>query len=667
MLYNEIAIDIETSGLDWKTDSIHGIAIAWSEDNAEYYQLEVVKPEILAILSEPRTTKILHNANFDLKFFHRASIEVEGPIEDTLLLAQLVNENQSLKLKDLAYKYLGPDSIKHARAIWKWLDQNKLKKEDLYKAPIDLLAAYACEDVNNTLKLKYVFLDRLQKTGKIIKERDWCKRDPIDYYEKESIPTDQVLRKMELRGVKIDQILLGQKKEEIEAEQKEILQRLSKTFEVEIKEILDERFRIVVDNLKTPRGKANAKYPEFEWTSVKQIGDLYYNTLGLSKLFPNSKTAKGQWKCDDAFFKTVLKSPGIDQRILDSCKDIILHSKTKKRLGTDIGGLEKRLWNGRIHSSFKQTSPQDTNEAKGTLTGRLSSADPNLQNQEEFAKALFVPDSDEYCFLKADYSQVELRIAAHLSNDPEMVNSILAGEDLHTKTMGFLKAPKRAIGKTCNFLLIFGGSPWKLMDELGKPPPKYAGIKISIEEAELYHQRFFELYKVYAEYLRQQKLFMEKNLMVVSAFGRLRRLPELAIKPLLDWRTRTIRDKSLNRQLQDEIDRMNPKDRFFIRDGKKQPLTPFIKAQKKVSHAINQGLNFPIQSVAASIMKRAMVKLDSLGYDNVNQVHDEIILQIKKVDIEKHQQIIKNVLETIVKLRVPLEVEMKVSNSFSGV
>lgn len=668
-----LAIDIESSGLNWRKDSLDGIAICGDEDQGVYYKWDSFRELHHLQLQDPKIPKVFHNANFDLKFLLPRGVKIQGAIYDTLLMAQLIDENQPLKLKDLSVKYLGEDSIANAKIIWDWLEKNGYKKGDLIKAPPELLRAYAEEDVNNTYKLFYVFWEKLECLEGKVKEVFDIDRGPLTYYFQESQPTDYVLGKMEARGIKIDLPLLQTKKSELEEDIKKREAALNTLLREELDQICQEKYRVEVEKKKSPRGKANCKVPVFNWGSTDQVGELFYQKLGLSQHI-KSKTDTGKFKCSDEVWEQTLKLPNLDQKLFLSVRYFSDIKALQKRITTDIGGFNKKgkpvglaskIDGDRVYPNFKQIGGMFEGEAAGTVTGRLSVSAPNTQNQQPFAKPLFIPDSDEYVFAHFDYSQIEMCIAAHLSQDPVMLERFHNGMDLHKilawKLYGQVELTKlqRNAGKGANFLFIYNGSPWRLQTQL-----QGWGIQLTIEECQTLQTAFFEDYKVYKQYLDEQQTKMLRYRAVASQFGRVRRLPDLKYYAGLDFTKRLYRGAH-SVELGEILENLDPAQQYkTFSDGSRKKKTLFDLANGKCRHAFNQGYNFPVQSFGGSLTKRAMIELNRRGFDLVNQVHDSIVIQIKKCEIQEKVDEAKYIMENVIKISVPIRVEVKLANSF---
>lgn len=642
-----ISVDVETSGLSPITDSLHGVGIGWDEDTAEYYEHPVTNIPVRRLLESPDVTKVFHNAPFDLAFLKKNGYEVRGPIHCTLAMSELVDENIPHGLKDLALKHLGPDSLVHYRAIMQWLSENKLTKEDLINAPPDKLRAYGQEDCRNTVSLNYDQWNKLSASSDKMLSAGFP-NTVLNYYDQETLPLIPVLVDMNLRGCRVDQTYLEKLEERIKDEIEKTLTHLGELCADGIRTIEAGQLEVELSKRKSPRGKDNVRAKtelwRFNWSSPEQVGCLFCDVLDLAKYVEVGRTAKtGQWSCTDAVFKAAIESKRIPETLQQACRYYSDYKGKEKLLGTYIKGIRERIVDGRVYPQFLQSSFGKSNETGGTVSGRLSSRNPNFQNlpREGGIKKMFIPDGDKYCFVYADYSQLELRIAAHLSQDRKMMKALSSGGDIHKQTAQAIYGKQeitkeeRQLGKTFNFALIYGASAYRLAGEIKQT----LGIDIDVDEVEEKRRRFFSEYSEYAAYLENQKSLVIKTGIVVSHFGRVRRLPEAKEEHNLRFKERRYVGELLRS------------------DGSKEE--QFRYAQKKVRHAINQAYNFPVQSFGASMMKRAMIKLHGMGYDIVSQVHDSILIQVLKSEVEKHISVIVETLENIHKISVPTPVDYK--------
>lgn len=597
-----LAVDIETTGLCPFTDSIVGIAIAGSKKKKYFTDLK--DPNLLNILKDKNYSKIFHNATFDLKFLKHNGFEVNGNIHDTMLLAYLINpdDKKALNLKSLSETYLADDSIKVAKELWEWLDERNLKKDDTSKAPKELLERYALEDVRNTYDLFFVFSKKLVRIKKWMNQRGY-RTTPIDYYQEELIPMIDVIIDMELNGVKLDLEKTAKYKLDFTKKMEQIKQNFpndENTQKVE-KILYDKKVKARIARNKTGKIKKMPPPIKFNWDSNEQLKLLLFKVL---KEKPTKKTKKGQ--------------PSIKADVLETFKEkyewvesLLEYKLLSKLSSTYLKNLLELQKGTRIYANFNLT---------GTSTGRLSSSSPNMQNlpKRDEIKELFIPEKD-HVFIQADYSQLELRIAAHLSNDKLLIKSYKDGLDLHQMTADIVGVD-RALGKTLNFAIIYNASGWRVAEILGY----MSGIAeddmdskmIQVQKADDIISTLFDQYKGLKAYLKDQKARIYKDKVAVSEFGLMRRLTGL---------------------LSD-----NKKDR---------------------NHAFKAGFNLPIQSYGASITKRGMVELNK-QFKIVNQVHDSVYIEINKKEAKKSVDKIKEIMENVVDLKVPLLVEPKITTSF---
>lgn len=265
-----------------------------------------------------------------------------------------------------------------------------------------------------------------------------------------------------------------------------------------------------------------------------------------------------------------------------------------------------------------------------------------------------ITDDEIYCFCVGDYAQVEFRVAAHISKDPNMVAMINKGVDVHCFLAERIYGKKvtkedieRQYAKTANFLLIFGGSAWKLQNQILQD----VGEERPLEECEEIRETFFSIFDEYEDnYLKKQRIFLRKYRCSITPFGLIRHLPEIKYEQGLDYKHRKYKGKYMK-----ELEPI----------AEKKGMSVYDVARKKVRHAYNQAYNTPIQGAASSIAKRSMLKLHKLGFDLVTQEHDKIVTQELKSQAKEREVQVKDVCEHVVKMKVPLVFETKLLNSWS--
>ncbi len=610
-----IVVDCETTGLNPRIDTIVGIAFATKSDIG-YYTTDV--SGMIQSLNDSNAQIICHNAVFDYSMLKVAGFTGGQRIHDTMLLANLLDPDRpSLNLKELAKELIGDGATSSAMAMDEWLNANSLGKESISRAPKDILTAYAAEDALNTYDLFQIFIQKVKDIKAYFTKHD-INANVGEYYLQELCPLIRVVSDMQLRGVKLDLEAVATKKDALAARQKVILTNLNKINESYVEEaerILHER-KIAERKKKNKTGQLKKVPPRvlFNWDSNDHLKLLFLRLFGLK---PNKKTAKGKPSIDSSFFETlVTQYPWV--------QELIEYKELKKLTSTYLQGLLEKQEGGFIHANFNLA---------GTATGRLSSSKPNLQNLPKHGgiKGLFVPRKG-FKFVYADYSQVELRIAAHLSNDVELLAAFTEGKDLHQTTADLIHGT-RDQGKTINFAIIYNASGWRIAEILGlmenlplctNPEKGFkcqcdgcVGRKAAAKKGDQAIRQLFGKYKGLKNYVDKQKDFMLKYNIAVSQFGKLRRLPGL-------------------------------------------------KSQMKYefNHALKAGFNLPIQSFGASLCKRAMVQIANKGYHIINQIHDSILVEVPENDVEQSISVIKGCMENIYKLKVPLIVEPKVLTSF---
>lgn len=619
-----VVVDCETTGLNPRTDQIVGVALAASERVGVYYSFNNEWKEqnvatIKVVLENPNVAKIFHNAVFDLSMLKMAGFQVNGPVHDTMLLAHLHDPDRKEKgLKELSKQLLGQDSTLKDAELQHWLYQNKLKKKDLSKAPSQLLAEYACEDVMNTYALFLLFSKKFKETSAWLQQRGF-KKTPIDYYKEEVQPIIPVVVDMQLRGAKLDL--------EQTALRKTQLQRRITEIETELKglcaPLLQQAEEIIYAEEVAKRKKRNKtgklkKQPPpipFNWESLEHVKTLI---IGVLKEPVLEKTDSGE--------------PSLDIEVLekyaerhDWLKLYIEYKELRKLVSTYLDGLLKKQESGAIHASFNLA---------GTATGRFSSSKPNLQNLPKHGdiKKLFIPRAG-HKFIYGDYSQLELRLAAHLSQDPLLLAAYQQGLDLHKETAATIYGvpvleiedadPRRDVGKRVNFAIIYNASGWRIAEILGLMSglglEDWNGKRRAAQQGDEIIKKLFGKYKGLKAYVDKQLAKMLQYNCAVSEFGYCRRLPGLRSQDRKEYR-----------------------------------------------HSLKAGFNLPIQGLGASVCKRAMVELHRQGFQLINQIHDAIIIEVEEDAIDQGVCAqVKNIMETVTVFSVPLVVEPKILTSFA--
>lgn len=560
------AFDTETTGIDATAAELVGISFAWEEAAAWYVPIPADREEATAIVAEfadifadPETEKVGQNLKYDLMMLERYGVQVGGKLLDTMVMHYLLHPDKRHKMDLLSEEYLNYKPVPIESLIGKGKHQLTMRQ-----VAIDKVVSYACEDADITLRLYHALWPELEEEGL------------VELYETVEAPLIQVLKGIELEGVQLD---VG------------FLDAYSKT--------LTEQLRTNEQEIYAAAGTP------FNIGSPKQIGEILFDRMGIP--YTGKKTKTGQYKTDEA----TLTDLATDHPIV---RKILRYRTLSKLLSTYVDALPGLVnaETGRVHSSFNQTV---------AATGRLSSSNPNLQNipmrtpeGAEIRKA-FVPRDAEHLLVASDYSQIELRLVAALSNDPGMVEAFRAGKDIHTATAALVfdvpfeevTRSQRNQAKTINFAILYGAGSQRLMQQL----------EISRKEAS-------ELIKNYYERFPGLKQFMNTAVETAREEG-------YALTML--GRKRNLRDIN-------------------------------SKSGLARSMAERMAMNTPIQGTAADMIKVAMIRIDAAlrtgGYRTrmVLQVHDELVFDMPKDEVAAVVPIIEQLMrEAIPDLAVPIVVE----------
>ena len=569
------AFDTETTSVNVMDAELVGISFAIDNHEAWYVPIpadQVKAREIVdmlrPILENEAVEKIAQNAKFDYSMLKRYGVEVSDPLFDTMIAHYLLQPEMQHNMDYLSEVYLKYRPIptsdlintkakKSSESLFDFDEEEK--PQTMREVPVDKVMQYCCEDSDVTLQLYKVFKNELKKE----------KLEKL-FYEIE-MPLVKVLADMELTGVRIDVAALK--------ESEGILNQELKNIEARITEL--------------------AGHP-FNPLSPKAVGTVLFDEM---KLDPKAKKTKsGQYTTSEEVLQKLRdKSPIIDE--------ILNYRGVKKLLSTYIEALPQEINHrtGRIHAQFNQTV---------TATGRLSSSNPNLQNipiRDELGRELrkaFIPDEGEV-FFSADYSQIELRLMAHLSQDPNMTEAFLSGEDIHTATaakiyhlpVGEVTKLQRTKAKTANFGIIYGISVFGLASRLNIPR----------SEAKQLIDGYFVTYPKVQEYMNKSIEVAREKGYVETLFGRKRVLADIS---------------SANATVR--------------------------------GYAERNAINAPIQGTAADIIKIAMVRIarrirkEKLNAKLLIQVHDELNFSVPQNELDKLKDLVLEEMAGAVKLSVPL-------------
>lgn len=522
--------------------------------------LKALKP----ILENATIQKVGQNIKYDLTIFARNGIALQGVAFDTMLESYTLNSTGRHNMDDLADRYLGHQTIPFEEVAGKGKNQKTFDQITIEQA-----TEYAAEDADITMKLHQVLSAELAKEPELVK-----------LFEQIEMPLVSVLSRVERNGVLIDPQLLRQHSIEIEQRLAELEQQVH-----------------------TEAGEV------FNLASTKQLQEILFHKLGLPIL---KKTPKGAPSTNEEVLEE-LAQMGHQVPVL-----LMEHRGLSKLKSTYTDKLPQMInkFTGRVHTSYHQAV---------TATGRLSSSDPNLQNipirneQGRRIRQAFIA-REGYKIVAADYSQIELRIMAHLANDQNMIKAFAEGKDIHRSTaaeifgvpLDEVTSEQRRSAKAINFGLIYGMSDFGLSNQLG----------ISRADAKKYMELYFQRYPAVQQFMLDIREQAAAKGYVETLFGRRLYLPDI--------------------QSSNAIRR---------------------KAAERVA------INAPMQGTAADIIKVAMIGIDRAikGCDDIQmimQVHDELVFEIKAERVEHYTAIIKAEMENAIAMRVPLIAEVGIGENW---
>ena len=561
-LQQAVCFDTETTGVDVFSAEMVGLSFCYEKGKAYYVTLPEEKQACIDTLQEFKAffqtthiVKIGQNVKFDLLMLAMYGIELRGQIFDTMIAHYLVQPELRHGMDYLAEIYLRYRTI-HFEELVGGKGKNQL---NIRSVDIELLKDYAAEDADITFQLKQILEQEIidNKLEKL-------------FYDIE-MPLMKVLATMEFNGVRIDADALKQSSV--------ILTEEMMKLEKEIHQLAGIEFNV---------------------SSPAQVGEVLFDHLKLDEKAKKTKT--GQYSTSEDILEKIKSKHPIITKILD-------YRGLKKLLSTYIDALPQMInpKTGKVHTSFNQTV---------TSTGRLSSTNPNLQNipirdaQGKEIRKAFIPD-EHAVFLSADYSQIELRIMAHLSGDQNMIEAFRSGYDIHTSTaakiykvaMDEVDSDMRRKAKTANFGIIYGISTFGLAERLN----------ISRAEAKALIEGYFETYPDVKTYMDKAIQEAKANGFVETIFGRKR----------------------------------------FLSD---------INSQNSVvrGYAERNAINAPIQGSAADIIKIAMIRIqeriksENLKTQMIMQVHDELNFSVPAEEIDVMKQLVTEEMEKAVQLKVRL-------------
>lgn len=566
------AFDTETTSLDYMEARVVGVSFAIEPGKAAYVPFghdylgaptQLTEQQVLGklkpLLEDPARLKVGQNLKYDRNVLQNHGIDLQGIAFDTMLESYVLNSTASRHDMDsLARKYLGVETISFEEIAGKGAKQLTFNQIEL-----ELAAPYAAEDADITLRLHQTLWGELSKLPELVK-----------VFTEIELPLLPVLARMELLGTTIDPKLLHQQSQEIEVRLAEL--------ERQAHELAGQ---------------------EFNLSSPKQLGEILFVKLGLPIL---KKTPKGAPSTAEEVLAELAETYDLPRLLMEHRGLAKLKSTYTDKLPLMI-----KPQTGRVHTSYHQAV---------AATGRLSSTDPNLQNipvrneQGRRIRQAFIPSAG-YKLVAADYSQIELRIMAHLSGDQGLLTAFAEGKDIHKATaaevfgvaLDAVTTDMRRSAKAINFGLIYGMSAFGLAKQLG----------IGRAEAQKYMDLYFERYPGVLEYMERTRQQAEAQGYVETLFGRRLYLPDI---------------KSRNAGLRKGAERA--------------------------------AINAPMQGTAADIIKRAMIAVDGWirgitdgSIHMLMQVHDELVFEIREEKLEEYIALIKEKMSAAAELHVPLVVE----------
>ena len=573
MKQSSVCFDTETTSLNPLEAELVGIAFSWEATKGFYLPFPDNREEAQTLIEKLRPffeseaiEKVGQNLKYDIKVLDKYSIEVKGRLFDTMLAHYLINPDMRHNMDVLSETYLNYTPVSITELIGK-KGKNQLNMRDV---PVEKQTEYAVEDADITYQLAKHFSPELAEANmeKLFNDIE--------------IPLLRVLADMELEGINLD---------------KEFLDELSIALNEDIKGLEEQIYKEAGE--------------EFNIGSPKQLGEILFDKMKL--VDKPKKTRTGQYSTAEDVLSYLAKDHPIIQNVLD-------YRGLSKLKSTYIDALPQQIEasTGRVHTDYMQTV---------AATGRLSSNNPNLQNipirteRGRQVRKAFIPRDGNYILLAADYSQIELRIIAALSEETTMIEAFKNGEDIHASTaskvfnvpIAEVTREQRSNAKTVNFGIIYGVSAFGLSNQ----------TDLSRSESKELIETYYKTYPKLRAYMNEQVDFARENGYVQTVLGRRRYLKDI--------------------------------------NGSNQVVR---------GAAERNAVNAPIQGSAADIIKIAMIgihkKLSEGNYKSkmLLQVHDELVFDIHKSELEELKTIIKSEMESAYELTVPLDVEIGVGDNW---
>jgi DNA polymerase-1 len=568
-----VCFDTETTSINPLEAELVGIAFSWATGKGFYVPFSEDKEETKVLIEKLRPffesetiEKIGQNLKYDVKVMQNYGVEVKGKLFDTMLAHYLINPDMRHNMDVLSETYLNYSPVSITELIGK-KGKNQLSMREV---PLEKQTEYAVEDADITFQLAQKFRPELTE----------AKTDKL--FEEIEIPLLRVLADMERQGINLD---------------KDFLNELSVALDRDIKELEQKIYAQAGE--------------EFNIASPKQLGEILFGKMNL--VDKPKKTKTGQFSTSEDVLSYLAKDHEIIQNVLD-------YRGLAKLKSTYVDALPNEVQNhsGRVHTDYMQTV---------AATGRLSSNHPNLQNipirteRGRQVRKAFVPRDENHVLLAADYSQIELRIIAALSEEDTMIHAFKNGEDIHASTaskvfnvpIDEVTREQRSNAKTVNFGIIYGVSAFGLSNQ----------TDLNRTEAKELIETYYKTYPKLRSYMGEQVDFARENGYVQTVLGR----------------------------------------RRYLKD---------INAGNQVVRgaAERNAVNAPIQGSAADIIKIAMINIHKkLSEGNFKtkmllQVHDELVFDCYKPELEEMKALIKSEMENAYKMAVPLDVEVGIGENW---
>ncbi|WBL22074.1 DNA polymerase I [Zunongwangia sp. HRR-M8] len=572
MKQKSVCFDTETTSLNPLEAQLVGIAFSWEagkgyyipfEEDAEKAQnlIELLRP----FFEDPKIEKIGQNLKYDIKVLDKYGIKIKGKTFDTMIAHYLINPDMRHNMDILAETYLNYTP----QPISELIGKKGKNQKSMRDVPLAEQTEYASEDADITFQLKEFF------------EKELAEANTRKLFDEIEMPLVEVLSDMEIEGINLDLDFLNSLSEALDRDIKEL--------ETKIYEEAGEEFKI---------------------SSPKQLGIILFEKLALVK--KPKKTKTGQYSTSEDVLSYLAAEHHIVQYVLDYRGLVKLQNTYVDALP---GQVEKT---GRVHTDYVQTI---------AATGRLSSNNPNLQNipirteRGRQVRKAFVPRNEDYILLAADYSQIELRIIAALSEEETMIKAFKDGEDIHASTasqvfnvpLDEVTREQRSNAKTVNFGIIYGVSAFGLSNQ----------TSLSRAESKELIDTYYKTYPKLSNYIADQVAYARENGYVSTILGRRRYL------------------KDINSQ------------NAVVRGA-----------------AERNAVNAPIQGSAADIIKIAMINIhkkfkeEKFETKMLLQVHDELVFDVYKPELEKIKTLIKSEMESAYQLEVPLDVDLGVGQDW---